>query len=233
MDNVGLHFNKQHNKYIKSVFETNREFYDNINKRINPYLKGVLADIGNGGIFTYDTKKLKKIYAIDVSFKNNNLLRKYDNVQYILEDARKIKSIEPESCDIVLFQLVLHHITCKSAKETRMNTQKALEQAMKLLKKNGKLIVVETTVARPVELVEEFLYFFDSALLKLFKKPMVFFFSKKTMSRLIKNVGFKNIQVSRISFGKKMDLMNGIMPGVFIGPTWLAYNRCNAFIATK
>ena len=65
--NYFFHANSQYRKAIETI-----DTYGNISKEINSQIVGFdnLADIGNGGIFRYDTNLVGKITGIDLFLDN-------------------------------------------------------------------------------------------------------------------------------------------------------------------
>jgi ubiquinone/menaquinone biosynthesis C-methylase UbiE len=229
---VGKHFNEQYNAYLKSV-DTNRVLYRNINKVLEPLLDGVVIDVGNGGFFTYDVKKVKKLIAIDVAFKDISRLKKFPNVKYICDDARYLKSIKTASVDVIVFQFVLHHITGKSARETIDDVRKVMKTAKRVLKPGGRVVVIETIVPGFAEFFERVLYRVNNFILGVLHKPMIFLFSRKTMIKIMNRCGFKNRRLKKILYEDKIDILCGLKPNLIVVPSYLAPHRCYFFIANK
>jgi ubiquinone/menaquinone biosynthesis C-methylase UbiE len=234
MTDIGSHFFSQYKKYEHSVFVTNKQWYKNINVFVEPLIhKKSLLDIGNGGVFTYDVQKPKKILAADVCFHDTSMLKQYPHVQYIKDDATVLEHIADQSVDCVLFELILHHVVGTNAKQTRDNLRKCLRQAYRVLKPNGRLIIVEVCFSRPVEYIEALAYPLVQAGLGVWNKPMVNMFSTKTINESIKGEGFEDIYYQKIPFGKTIDIFNGLKPGLIVVPSYLSPHRCFGFTAVK
>ena len=233
MRDVSTHFSWAHEKYLESILETNKLWYENINRILNPLLKGVMLDIGNGGVLTYDAGLLREVLAVDVSFKDISKLKKRANLKYIRDDARTLCLIKPNSVDIALFQLVLHHITGRTRKETFDNVRASLRAAMRVLRPGGRIIIVETAVPAAVEVIEAGSYFLSELLLKILNLPMVYLFSRKTINRFLKELPLSGIYSAKISYGARLDILNGLLPGRCILPSWLSIHRCWLFTGEK
>ena len=173
-------FNKQqHSKYLKSVRETHKEWYANIRKKVNSHIKGVVLDVGNGGICNFSISKAQKIIAVDICFpQQKNCSKKID---YKIDDARKLKQIKNNSVDIIIFQLVLHHITGKNYQDIKKQVKKSMKSANRVLRNKGKILIIECVVSKSIEWIERVMYPIQTLILKIFKKSPVFEFSEKTI----------------------------------------------------
>ncbi len=221
MVTVPKHFSRNYIVYLDSISKINKVWYLNIQKEINPLIKGkTILDIGNGGIFNFDISLPKKIIAIDPAFKYFFKLKKYSNVVYGFDDARSLKSIKRESVDVVLFQLVLHHVTGKSFNETINNLKQIFVETGRVLKPKREIVIVGSVVFKFLEEIEKIFYYPQIYFFKLFNKPTVFEFSEKTLLSLIQKGNFQLIKIKTIYYGKKLDVLNGIKPGLLIFPAF-------------
>ena len=221
---VGEHFFKNRQKYIKSVNNTNKEWYNNIKYFIEPYIHGTVLDVGNGGVFAYNPDLADKIFAVDVAFKNTNGLQKFKNVEYLCQDARFLDKIRDNSIDVIIFPLMLHHI---------IGISQVMNSANRVLKDNGKIIIIEVIVNNIMNLIQRTIYPLTNFLTKTIKKPMVCLLTSKDIFSNLKNNNFNNINKKKISFGKKIDVFNGIFPGLLIIPSAISPHRCYCFTAQK
>jgi SAM-dependent methyltransferase len=230
MDDVGNIFGKHHSSYVASVYGPNLELYRNAAESINPFLRGDVLDIGNGGIFTYDIRRARKIVAVDTCFKNIKGLKKISNVSYRYGDALSLQGIRPDSFDIVLAQFLLHHLAGKSFGETLKNASRALENAKRALRPGGTFMVVEPTVCPALALVERTLFGVIKIALLAFRIPMIHMFSSETVLKLMKETGFVNVKYHKIKHPQKIDLFTTALPNLIVMPGWFAFFRFHFFV---
>ncbi len=124
------------------------ETYRNIRAAIDAEVRGVdhLLDIGNGGVFDYDTSLVPRITAVDLfldelpreSFPPNVTPRRGDALALDEPDAQY---------DGVLLALVVHHLIGRTADDLAKNARLALAEAHRVLRPGGKLILVESCVS--------------------------------------------------------------------------------------
>ena len=121
--------------------------YANIYSAVNEHVNGIesLADIGNGGVFSYDPSLVKKITAIDLFLDSLDPKRYPPNV--VLKQGDALALSDPDnSYDAVLFVMLIHHLVGKNYQETHENMDRCLKEAFRVLRPGGRLIIVESCV---------------------------------------------------------------------------------------
>lgn len=124
--------------------------YARIRESINAAIAGVdtLLDIGNGGVFDYDTSSVRKIVALDLFL--DALPDSWvcpPNVTLKTGSALEIPAGN-ESFDAALIVMLLHHLVGHSVAQCLDNITQALSEAYRVLRPGGKLIIVESCVPR-------------------------------------------------------------------------------------
>ena len=159
-------------KYQKNIYSI--DTYKNIYFEISKILKGTnkLLDIGHGGTFDYNTKKINKIIGLDLSYMRPKKLPK--NIKLIKGSVLNIPKYV-YSFDKVLMNMLLHHLTGKNVSQNFKYLNKSIEQSKKTLNKKGELIIVESCVPLWFNLIEKIIYKFASVLILMFlNHPPVF-----------------------------------------------------------
>ena len=174
--------------------ERSSELYRNIAQALQPNLKGVVTDFGNGGIINYDTSGLSKVICIDIINEQKDLSE--SRIDHIYGDFYNLK-LERDS-DCFLAQFLLHHLT---------DDEKVLSSLRNIkgkLNPDGKLIVVEIDLPPWVERMQAILLPALKRVLSLMHKPQIRFFSSGRLIRLLEDAGFENISLQTIPIGKKV-----------------------------
>jgi SAM-dependent methyltransferase len=146
-------------KYIQAM-----DTYKSIRSSINEAVCGIdhLLDIGNGGVFDYDVTLAKRIVALDLFL--NDLPPTFscpDNVT--LKTGSALSIPEPDDTfDGVLMVMLLHHLVGKTVKESVANISLAVREAFRVLRPNGRLIIIESCVASWFYMFEQIIFPFSS-----------------------------------------------------------------------
>lgn len=142
--------------YAQNVAELTT--YKNIRAAVNDAIAGtrMLLDIGNGGVFDYDTSRAEKIVGVDL-FLDESAPPVPANVTLRRGDALALD--EPDAAyDGVLFVLVLHHLVSTDVGGTVANMSLAIAEASRVLAPGGKMIIVESCVSPLAFSVERHLF---------------------------------------------------------------------------
>ena len=125
--------------------------YRTINEFISGKVAGVdsLIDIGNGGVFDYDPSKVKTITAVDLFFAGipPELLHRHFPPNATAVQGSALHIPEGDGCyDMALMVMLLHHLSGATWRESLVNIQTAIAEAMRVLRPGGRLLIVESCV---------------------------------------------------------------------------------------
>jgi SAM-dependent methyltransferase len=150
-------FHTEHDRYADLVasLPTYRHVQAAIGSEVGGL--GLLLDIGNGGTFDYDTELVDHIVAVDLFVGDFDPSVFPPNVTARNGDALALT--EPrDHYDGALMALLFHHLTGEQPTAVRENAERALDEAHRVLKPGGRIIIVESCVPRWFYAVERVLY---------------------------------------------------------------------------
>jgi SAM-dependent methyltransferase len=106
---------------------------------------GRLLDVGNGGVFDYDTTQVDEIVAVDLFLDRLPASHFPPNVTPRKGDALDLD--EPDaSYEMVLEALLFHHLVGSRARDSILNIRRAIAEAERVLRPGGRLVVAESCV---------------------------------------------------------------------------------------
>ena len=123
--------------------------YRNIREAVTRELAGteVLLDVGNGGVFDYDTEQVGEIAAVDLFLDQLPASHFPPNVTPRTGNALDLD--DPDgSYDVVLEALLYHHLVGRRPSDSIGNIRRALAEAERVLRPGGRLVVAESCVPR-------------------------------------------------------------------------------------
>ncbi len=214
-------------RYAKKVGAL--EVYRNIRSAIDPEIVGSqrLLDVGNGGVFDYDTSLAERIVGVDLFLDEDIQLRGYEHITLRRGDALALD--EPDAAyDRVLEISVFHHLIGTDVDSTLANIGQAIEEAHRVLEGGGRFVVMESCVSERAFAVERRLF---GALRRLAQTPLMghpatLQFPPGTIAKAIHD-RFGNVTVAPIPAGRWI-LQFGVR-----WPTALTPARPYFFTATR
>ena len=203
-------------KYQRAADEW-QTIYDEIEPHLAPLVRDkVVLEVGNGGRFAYDTGSPQKLIAVDIAASMLDGISDPGIVK-IVDDATELRTIDDESVDVIVFQLVLHHITSRTRHETIGLLHHVLKTARRKLRHGGHLVVTETLLPSYYYALESLMYPLTRLFLARSNVSMIFFFSPKIITEAIASefdVPKSAIRVERLKLRGWVDPLGGSFPGV-------------------
>jgi SAM-dependent methyltransferase len=167
---------------------------------ISPEANGDLLDIGNGGVVNYDTGNCSSLSIVDlVDLEESNALP--EGAIFRQGDACKLP-FEDSSFDTVFCQMLLHHLAEDSLAETFSRMNESVSESYRVLRKRGKLVVVESCLPGWLEPVERTLYPLFKRFVRALSHPLVYQFSPAQLADAMDTAGFEEVRIEVIPQGR-------------------------------
>lgn len=141
-------FFRDNDRYQQMVSDL--DTYKNIRGALDGVLAGTgrLLDVGNGGVFDYDTTLVREIVALDLFLDDANALSLFpSNATARQGDALALPE-DLRDFDVVLCVMLLHHLTGDRPDDVEHKIRAALAGARRALRPGGRLVIVESCVPR-------------------------------------------------------------------------------------
>jgi SAM-dependent methyltransferase len=132
-------------KHARDV--TDLDTYRNIREVITREVAGtgLLLDVGNGGVFEYDTSRVERIVAVDLFLDRLPVSHFPPNVTARSGNALSLD--EPDNTyEVVLEALLYHHLVGTRAGDSVANIRRAIAEAGRVLQPGGRLVVAESCI---------------------------------------------------------------------------------------
>lgn len=208
-------FGKHRDEYDKNVQEL--DTYKAIRSSINEAIRGIdrLLDIGNGGVFDYETSIAGSIVALDLFF--DDLPTSFTCPQNVtLRTGSALAIPEPdESFDGVLIAMLIHHLVGRTVKESIDNIHRVVREAFRVLRPGGRLIIVESCVPQWFFLFESLLFPLAAPLINiLLRHPATLQYPTSLIARIVEQSS-SSVENLRIPKGRYILQFGHKLPSVF------------------
>jgi SAM-dependent methyltransferase len=139
-----------------ATIDTYRTLHDFISKEVEGV--GALLDVGNGGVFDYDTSQVGSITAVDLFLEDlpPSVIATYFPKNVHVRQGSALALPENDGTfDMVLMVMLLHHLTGADWQSSWQNIRRALQEAWRVLKPGGRLLLsrlVKDIFSHPITL---------------------------------------------------------------------------------
>lgn len=205
-------FNALGSDYTDTVAREYATIYTRTVNAINGHIRGDLLDIGSGGVNLFSPAGVHLFYDIspvllslhsrgdkESRVKNRGAVKSCVNSMGAVQSGNQSRfqvcgesatlPFISESFDTVLFHFSIHHFAQERFTLTVDYVERAIHEAKRVLRPEGKIIIAENTLSDSVEMAEAILFPVVSKSLEVLNSPPVFLFSEKRLTRILRKVG--------------------------------------------
>jgi SAM-dependent methyltransferase len=205
------YFRKIRSDYQESVErETIAGVHGRIREVVEPALRGIVLDLGSGGVTEYRTGRIDLLISMDnvLEFLKNSRNATAANV---CGDVTAIP-LSGASVDFIIMQHVLHHLTARRYAHNVRNVLAAAAEAARILRPGGILFLIDSMTPPLLERLQAWGYALSHAALGMLGKPMVFFFSEARLGRILERSGLRVDRVLHIDWGNMTEASQALFP---------------------
>jgi ubiquinone/menaquinone biosynthesis C-methylase UbiE len=205
------YFRKIRSDYQESVErKTIAGVHRRIREVVEPALRGVVLDLGSGGVTGYQKGTIEFLISMD------NVLEFLKNSQNVAAanvcgDVTAIP-LSGASVDFIIMQHVLHHLTARRYEQNVQNVLAAAVEASRVLKPGGVVFLIDSMTPPLLERLQAWGYPLSYGALRMLGKPMVFFFSAARLGRILEGTGLRVDRVLSIDWGKMTEASQALFP---------------------
>jgi SAM-dependent methyltransferase len=179
--------------------------YAAIRASVNDAIRGtgLLLDIGNGGVFDYDTDLAGEIVALDLFL--DELPKSYIPPQNVrLKTGSALDIPEPsESFDGALMVMLIHHLVGKDVASSLNNVRRAISEAYRVLKPGGSLIILESCVASWFYKFETIVFPIAAPVIEfILPHPATLQYTPSMLSRILREETGAEVEWTKVPVGK-------------------------------
>ncbi len=219
-------FRDKFDKYSEKV--KTLDTYNTIRTHVNEAIQDttLLLDIGNGGVFDYNVELITQIIGLDLFLdKPPTSLISPPNV--ILKQGSALAVPEKNNhFDAVLMVMLIHHLIGKTCSASIKNVMTAIDEAHRVLKPGGKMIIVESCVPSWFYHFEKLVFPITSRIIdKILNHPATLQYSVKTLRNML-NTKFNKVEIKPIPIGRWVIIYGYKIPAILtpVNPTlFIAY----------
>lgn len=187
-------------RYVTLVTEL--DTYQKTAHALRACLNGRVLDVGSGRIVNYDTSKVSHLVLIDLTQIPSPVTHSETLIlEYTSGDAT-VLPFGDSTFDVVLMQMLVHHLAGQNYNETRKRTQQAFSEARRVLKFGGRIVVVESTLSSHWELLERLAFPLFKRFLSWIGHPLVFQWTQEGIAAELHRAGFCNCSLEAIPLGR-------------------------------
>lgn len=171
--------------------------YASISLALSMRIEGIrrLLDIGNGGVFDYDTTRVVEIIGLDLFLDSlPSDIHLPENVSMVQGDALDIPRTLQDFDGVVMVMLI-HHLVGKTVRDCVANIQQLLSEAHRVLRPGGRLIIIESCVPSWFFLLEKIAFTPATWVIeKTIKHPSVLQYPSRLLLEMIEQAGFVEVR---------------------------------------
>ena len=207
---------------------TDKEIFRVVGRELSAIAKGTVVDLGGGPTLNYLAPEVTEIIKVDISDSILLSKGKFEKLAFVLGDASCIP-LKDGVADTVIMQHILHHIVTEDLDKTICLIRSSLREAFRILRNQGRLLIVEPCFYGPIFWTQKKVYPFLFSIYNFLGFPPVFFNSLDSLMRELEAL-FKSADVTMIKAPLPVSCREGWSLEL---PYWLSVSKIFFISAQK
>ncbi|MEM9257156.1 MAG: methyltransferase domain-containing protein [Pseudomonadota bacterium] len=179
--------------------------YQLISAGLSKELRGAgrVLDVGNGGVFSYDTQGVREIVGLDLFL---------DELPKDLELPENVTMVQGSALDIpqelldfdgVVIVMLIHHLIGKTVAECIGNVRQLFSEVYRVLKPGGRILIVESCIPPWFYIFEKMVFLPATFVIEnTIKHPPTLQYPVKFLERAMTEAGFVDVASKTIPKGR-------------------------------
>ena len=189
--------------YTATVVRPQAEIYRVVNPMLGTRARGDTLIVGAGPQWHIEDTRIGKVTALDYS---ESMLRQADwrnRASPVCADAAALP-FDRGTFDTVILPFVVHHLGQDTVFDTDKIVGHAVAEASRVLRRNGRLIVVDLFLPQWFEMVERMFYSAAVLAMHQFARPMMFFYSLPNFREIIADNPLRVADVKKLELHEEL-----------------------------
>jgi ubiquinone/menaquinone biosynthesis C-methylase UbiE len=203
------YFDTLSDAYVETIVQSQKQIYRNVNPVLTRRVSGRVLCLGSGPVMNFADTHTEQVVCLDLSENMLQRLPARDGVHPVCADAQRLPFADA-SFDFVVVPFLIHHMGMDTPLDTDRAVSLMLQDVRRVLKREGRLLVVDLFLPAILEVMLRSLYAPATALLNSTGRPMMYFYCIDNFRELLRNVKLN------LDFDQRVDMNEKIMPTLLL-----------------
>lgn len=180
------YFDRLSDEYSKLIVESQLQIYRNVNPVLTRRVRGRTLTLGSGPVMNFGDLNVEYVVSLDISYGMLSKLPRRPKVIRVNADAQALP-FDRGTFDVVVVPFLIHHMAQDDVLDTDRALTYMLGEAGRVLRRDGRLIIVDLFIPPILEVFERSFYRPALHLLNRSGRPMMYFYSLPNFNAILSN----------------------------------------------
>lgn len=212
------YFDALSDEYVKTIVESQKQIYRNVNPVLTRRVSGRVLCLGSGPVMNFADTHTDRVVCLDLSLNMLQRLPRRERVHAVCADAQHLP-FEDACFDFVVVPFLIHHMAMDTPVDTDHAVSLMLKDARRVLRRDGRLIVVDLFLPTIFEVMLRSVYTPATLLLNRAGRPMMSFYSVENFRELLRTVQLNLEYDQRVGINEKI-MPTLLLPKFKVPASW-------------